>query len=1234
MYRGGSEELESELVPDHALVDDEGDLFGHTDLVNRLTSVLAEASTAHTSANIALYGSWGSGKSSVANLLEVRLDEEKRERERLGEPVRYRLFRFDAFKYAREPFLRQFIRQLADDQLDKDTAAKYKGRLYQERSSVEPRFHPNWWLLAWTLISLALVFVGLDGLLSGHAHQILVDVIHVALVALFSSTLALGGLALLLPFFSISTRSPVPDSDEQFERIFCDLLHDELEIHATSKTKLVVFVDELDRCSPIDVAATLETLRTFLGVKGCLFIVAADQQVLEQALTKHVRQATPPDPANPYYSAGSAYLDKIFQYQLALPPFRARRLVNFALQLVQGRAGVWQQVDLSEVIPILLPTHVHSPRRVKVLLNAFALTYGVADSRAERDELGAIRDRGPEIAKLVCLRVEFPLFARDLNLDDRLTAAVLTAATAYERKQDPLKSEELQALPVEIRRRAISFARGDLPAASLLAEGPAQAELDRTLLDFDDAAAEQSMVKSEGGPEEGEPGPAAPVRHSQGLQLVRYLEKSIDVSGPYSDLIHLEAAGATFGLDPQLAQQLERDALDRRQAAIVAAISALDQGGRVNAFRMLGQLAHESHGPDGRNAMQTLLRSLAASEVSLAQLAPYIAADLDAFSRRNKFAAEDLPGAFSIAVVAKRSGLAGRLLRTEAAVNDADFRAKILALGAHLEASSRPRLIEIATAALRADGAESAELILGLPKQLARTLLKGALAELEGSISSDLRLGADPESDPNDSEGYAARAGASIEQLGNAVQAFAKSDQAFAESALVPLLTLPQESADGVIDRCLEGLQPLRSPAAARALLDYSRRWILSRTVDYLESVDPAAVGAINAGLDPLIEHIHSETTRTEEDPPKALWSALRRLLSGPRRSHRPGRAAKALAAELRQRLVTDAEATVLDRRLALARRLAQAGALTYSLLAEALAETIALTAGAQVEPEEQAALARHFGPWVEFVADHAEPKPLKRAERALIGAGWLPSPARETMALRLSAALSKKEASPPSLDRIVDLSKEYGREAAPAVAIWIERFARTPEAAARAVGPYASLPLPEIVTALQRYTQHRDGALRTRLLLPLIEDGLRLRTDPKILRAARIDAADENLLATALGELAAGAENEPERQLPFDVWALIEPQAKTTWARLISEVLLRIAGASPTAFEAVRRRLEVCAAVPEELRPLVVDGMREALPPKGGKPDGKRARRLESSLAKAGLIEGKRRRFGIPMPF
>jgi hypothetical protein len=92
-----------------------------------------------------------------------------------------------------------------------------------------------------------------------------------------------------------------------------------------------------------DVVTTLIDLKTFLDHKNCVFIVAADREVLESALNQ-APQAKPVRDNEPYYSTAGAFLDKIFQHQLTLPPMRPEALTNFAMSLVEKQAGLWSQL--------------------------------------------------------------------------------------------------------------------------------------------------------------------------------------------------------------------------------------------------------------------------------------------------------------------------------------------------------------------------------------------------------------------------------------------------------------------------------------------------------------------------------------------------------------------------------------------------------------------------------------------------------------------------------------------------------------------------------------------------------------------------------------------------------------------------------------------------------------------------------------------------------------------------
>src|SRR5262249_7003463 len=140
-----------------------------------------------------------------------------------------------------------------------------------------------------------------------------------------------------------------------------------------------------------------------------------------------------------------AYLDKIFQHQITLPPLRSRSLAKFARRLTLGAGGIWaelvaaggggQQVGGGGATPLLdlalftlIPSHVRSPRRVKVLLNNYATNVRIVRSRLP--DVWPARAR--QIARLTTFQTEFPEFAADLSLEPRLPRFLLDPSGAPE----------------------------------------------------------------------------------------------------------------------------------------------------------------------------------------------------------------------------------------------------------------------------------------------------------------------------------------------------------------------------------------------------------------------------------------------------------------------------------------------------------------------------------------------------------------------------------------------------------------------------------------------------------------------------------------------------------------------------------------------------------------------------------------------------------------------------------
>ncbi len=86
------------------------------------------------------------------------------------------------------------------------------------------------------------------------------------------------------------------------------------------RRRIVVFVDDLDRCSPARVAEVLEAVKLFFDLPGMVFVFALDRGQLEHAVT--VRHDLTPAQAR-------VYLEKIFQLTVVLPPKGAGSLVRY-----------------------------------------------------------------------------------------------------------------------------------------------------------------------------------------------------------------------------------------------------------------------------------------------------------------------------------------------------------------------------------------------------------------------------------------------------------------------------------------------------------------------------------------------------------------------------------------------------------------------------------------------------------------------------------------------------------------------------------------------------------------------------------------------------------------------------------------------------------------------------------------------------------------------------------------
>ncbi len=254
------------------------------------------------------------------------------------------------------------------------------------------------------------------------------------LAARSSITLQLPGIDDLSDLVNedVDEGDPVPRNLDEFRQEFADLLSDDQLRHLR---RVVVLVDDLDRCLSDTVVDTLETMRLFLSVPKMSFVIAADEDRVADAL----RGRYPADDgsAGDVEEPARLYLHKIVQTTLRIPALsRFDTEAYLLLLLLQGRiedelsdaefahvvdsctqlriAGeridsikVSSTLDIAtemqfaaRMTPILYEKLRGSPRRVKRFLNDLSVRSSIAARRGIELDVAVV-------AKLMVLELLF-----------------------------------------------------------------------------------------------------------------------------------------------------------------------------------------------------------------------------------------------------------------------------------------------------------------------------------------------------------------------------------------------------------------------------------------------------------------------------------------------------------------------------------------------------------------------------------------------------------------------------------------------------------------------------------------------------------------------------------------------------------------------------------------------------------------------------------------------------------
>ena len=173
------------------------------------------------------------------------------------------------------------------------------------------------------------------------------------------------------------------------------------KLKSSGKNRVVVFVDDLDRLAPEKAVELLEVLKVFMDVPNCVFVLAVDYAVVTQGLEKKFGVSVG-------HSKGKSFFDKIIQLPFAIP-IAQYNISAYIQNLLSNMSIVCSEEEISTYREIVDCSIGCNPRSMKRLFNSFILLNTVASKKGmfnEADDIKA-KDKQRILFASLCLQMAF-----------------------------------------------------------------------------------------------------------------------------------------------------------------------------------------------------------------------------------------------------------------------------------------------------------------------------------------------------------------------------------------------------------------------------------------------------------------------------------------------------------------------------------------------------------------------------------------------------------------------------------------------------------------------------------------------------------------------------------------------------------------------------------------------------------------------------------------------------------
>lgn len=295
-------------------IETDKDLLGFSVHANLIKDVVANVK--NLPITIGLYGDWGSGKSSVLKILEKQLNEDED-----TIVIYFDGWAFESFDDAKLALIQGIVDELEDSEKFvekvKDTVDDIKQAFSKLKESI------NWMRILKVTAKSAIPILSASMTGGASIIPLLISAFQEHKGNLEEILTGEKADEFLKDVIGSNKEEKKYAAVREFRNDFTNL------IKKSKYEKVVILIDDLDRCLPRNIIDNLEAIKLFLNVPGTAFVIAADEYIVSNAIKSEYQSLIKAAEDGRSQNIGEAYMEKFIQLPYRLPSLSNKEVETY-----------------------------------------------------------------------------------------------------------------------------------------------------------------------------------------------------------------------------------------------------------------------------------------------------------------------------------------------------------------------------------------------------------------------------------------------------------------------------------------------------------------------------------------------------------------------------------------------------------------------------------------------------------------------------------------------------------------------------------------------------------------------------------------------------------------------------------------------------------------------------------------------------------------------------------------